>query len=595
MTEIDFDELKSLRGVLPSSWRESEHSSSANCDVVINDGNKYSIHLQVACCSSVFFYNVATGSKLLESHKQLSAGVHTSTGEIHIKSRDGATIKIGQVAGTLQDLKKQVQLAHEIPECQQRFFVRNGQKGDEELDEDWRTLRSYGVKKEDTLNLLVREPWQRTDLASKTVNLTLPEPCASVFEWVLDYMYDDCVRRESSSVVADLAPDRVLAALWLAGRLEMARLQLLLVQHLQRAVTPANAHAYMSAALGLGLGKVWEVAARLVAAAGLDRLPRGACDGMPLDAVERLVAMAAAAAGEGAAAGRDRVLASYLRARDAAGRLDEESYRRLMRSHSAGNVGVGGGVVGDGISAQGDNDANDGDDEDEDEDEDGVEAEDVLLLLDLALRFGDARLERRWVRRAAAGFAGVRTEDLGRLPGRVVAGLLGDDGLAVETEDDVHRAVAAYLAAREARGAPAPEAERRALWGCCRFAYCSAGVQAELAGLAEAAEGLGQEFLWGVVAERMRREGGEAGEREAARGLGAGAVGSAQGRARRKAARAQVRALLIRYSDNLCSALLAAALAAAPLPRHPPPNQTSLSQRTAHHVSFIDLPPCARG
>jgi hypothetical protein len=506
--------------------------------VIINNEKKYSIHLEVACCSSMFFYNVATGSKLLESPKQLTEGVQTSTGEIHIKSLDGATFKIGNVACTLQDLKKQIQLAHEIPECQQRFFLWKGQEGDEELDEDWRTLRSYGIENGDTLNLVVREPWQRTDQASKTVKLTLSEPCASVFEWVLDYMYDDCVRRESSSMMADLVPERALAALWLAGRLEMARLQVQLVQHLQRAVTPANAHAYMSAALGLGLGKAGEAAARLVAAAGLDRLPRGACDGMPLDAVERLVAMAAAAAGEGAAAGRDRVLASYLRARDAAGRLDEESYRRLMRSHSAGNVGVGGvggGVVGDGISAQGDNDANDGDDED------SVEAEDVLLLLDLARRFGDARLERRWVRRAAAGFAGVRTEDLGRLPGRVVAGLLGDDGLAVETEDDVHRAVAAYLAAREARGAPAPEAERRALWGCCRFAYCSGGVQAELAGLGEAAGGLGQEFLWGVVAERMRREGGEAGQREVARGLGAAAAGSAQARARRKAASRQVR------------------------------------------------------
>ena len=269
MTEIDFDEFKSIRRILPSSWRESEHSSSANCKVVIDDGKRYSIHLEVACCSSMFFYKVATGSKLLESPKQLTAGVHTSTGEIHIKSRDGATFKIGNVASTLQDLKKQVQLAHNVPECQQRYFLRKGHAGEEqELDEDWQTLRSYGVKKDDTLNLIVREPWQRTDLASKTVNLTLPEPCASAFEWVLDYMYDDCARHEIPSIAADLAPDRALAALWLAGRLEMARLQVQLVQHLQRAVTPANAHAYMSAALGLGLGKVGEAAARLVVAAG---------------------------------------------------------------------------------------------------------------------------------------------------------------------------------------------------------------------------------------------------------------------------------------------------------------------------------------
>jgi hypothetical protein len=379
--------------------------------------------------------------------------------------------------------------------------------------------------------------------SKSAVHLTLPEACASVFEMVLDHMYDERARRESSSMAADLTPERALGMLWLAGRLEMAGLQAQLVQHLERAVTPANAHLYLSAALELGLSKVGEAASRLTAAA-LDSLPRGACDAMPLDAVERLLAMAAAAtpstsasgvvgAMGATAAGRDRVLASYLRARDAAGRLDEESYRRLMRRHSA----AGGG--GSGSSADAEAEDDDGGDEGE------VEAGDVLLLLDLALRFGDAGLERRWARRAARGFGGLREEDLGRLPARVVAELLGDDALAVETEDQVHRAAAAYLAARQARGAPAAEVERRAVWGSCRFAYCSAGVQAELARAAEAeGGGLAQEFLWGVVAERRRREeGGEAATTAASvaeeelvvRRLGsAAAAGSAQARARRR-------------------------------------------------------------
>ncbi len=47
----------------------------------------------------------------------------------------------------------------------------------------------------------------------------------------------------------------------------------------------------------------------------------------------------------------------------------------------------------------------------------------------------------------------------------------------------VYRAVAACVAARDARGAGGAGGglsadERRALWGCCRFAYCSAAVQA---------------------------------------------------------------------------------------------------------------------
>jgi hypothetical protein len=389
------------------------------------------------------------------------------------------------------------------------------------------------------------------------VHLALPEPCEAVFEAVLAYMYDERARRESSSMTEGLAPDRALGALWLAGRLEMARLKAQLVRHLERAVTPANAHLYLSAALALGLTKAAAAAAARMAAASLDSLPRGACDALPLDAVERLLATAAGAAAGAAAgstaAGRDRVLASYLRARDAAGRLDEESYRRLTRRPSVAGGGGGGGGGDDGASGAG-GDANDGDDDGDDGDDDGdggegdeggVEAGDAVLLLELALRFGDAApaRRRRLARRAARGFAGLRAEDLARLPARAVADLLGDDALAAGDEDEVHAAAAAYLAAREARGgaAAAPTAEERAaVWGCCRFAYCSAGVQAELERVAEEeGGGLMREFLRGVTA-RMRREGGEAGQREVARGLGAAAAASAQARARRKAAGAQV-------------------------------------------------------
>ena len=157
-------------------------------------------------------------------------------------------------------------------------------------------MRSYGVKKGDALSLIVREPWQRTDQASRTVHLALPEPCEAVFEAVLGYMYDERARRESSSMAEGLAPDRALGALWLAGRLEMARLKAQLVRHLERAVTPANAHLYLSAALALGLTKAAAAAAARMAAASLDSLPRGACDALPLDAVERLLATAAGAA-----------------------------------------------------------------------------------------------------------------------------------------------------------------------------------------------------------------------------------------------------------------------------------------------------------
>jgi hypothetical protein len=119
------------------------------------------------------------------------------------------------------------------------------------------------------------------------------------------------------------------------------------------------------------------------------------------------------------------------------------------------------------------------------------------------------------VRLAARHFGKVRTEDLARLPPRVVVGLLGEDGLGVKSEDEVYRAVVGYVEARGRAdgggGARLCLEERRGLWGCCRFAYCSAGVQGALARLPEAAGVLGQEYLLGVVAERMAREGDAAG------------------------------------------------------------------------------------
>ncbi len=65
-----------------------------------------------------------------------------------------------------------------------------------------------------------------------------------------------------------------------------------------------------------------------LAAAGLGGLPAGACDGLPLDAMEQLLALAEG--GAGARGARDRLVASYLRAYDGGGRLDEEAYRRLV-------------------------------------------------------------------------------------------------------------------------------------------------------------------------------------------------------------------------------------------------------------------------
>ena len=180
--------------------------------------------------------------------------------------------------------------------------------------------------------LTTREPWQRTEASdggagpTKTVYLSLPDVCTQVFESVLDYM---CSFHRSPSAelpLRDVSGEAALGALWLAGRLEMPELQELTVRRLQAAVTPQSAHAHLSGAMRLGLGKVRAAAVRL-AAKGLGGTAVGAFDGLPLEIVEQVLG-AAEEGGASRTGARDRVVASCLRAYDGRGRLDEEAYRR---------------------------------------------------------------------------------------------------------------------------------------------------------------------------------------------------------------------------------------------------------------------------
>ena len=76
------------------------------------------------------------------------------------------------------------------------------------------------------------------------------------------------------------------------------------------------------------------------AAAGLEEIAAGECDKLALDEVEELLGMAEeAGVGSGV---RDRVLASYLRAYEASGRLNEEAYWLLMLRHSGSSGSVKG-------------------------------------------------------------------------------------------------------------------------------------------------------------------------------------------------------------------------------------------------------------
>jgi hypothetical protein len=227
------------------------------------------------------------------------------------------------------------------------------------------------------------------DGQSKAVHLTLPEACVGTFEMVLDYLYRFHRDPRTELALPDLSADAALGALWLAGRLEMTGLQQQLAEHLQRAVTKRSAHAYLPAAVRLGLDKVRAAAMRR-AAAGLAGMPAGACDGLPLEALEQLLGMVEEGGEAGAA--RDRVLASYLRAYDGRGRLDEEAYRRLARRHSAAAPRDAAERAEGGQGGEGEGE--------------GVGAEDALLLLDMAIRCARKRWRAK-AGRAPAGRAGA--------------------------------------------------------------------------------------------------------------------------------------------------------------------------------------------
>jgi BTB And C-terminal Kelch len=450
--------------------------------------------------TSGYFFKVATGAA---PNVTRSLGGSKTAGDIQVKMQDGSSLSVGKISDSLLELKKQVQAACScgIPVREQRYYVLRESKN-VELVEDWRRLSSLGVKAGDTLLLLPREVWQRTDSSSKTVHLSLPAPCVDVFERVLDFMYSYRCDGSCFSKLGELTPSSALGALWLAGHLDIVDLQLHILSHLESRVTEQNAHLYLGTAVELGLERALESLTSL-ASSNLANIPAETLCGLPLEVMEGLLKGAFEAAGGAAKAGW-RAVASYLRARDAEGkldeRLDEELFLRLTRGHSGSRQD------GEGLEA--------------------IEVEDALLLIGLARRFRDEELEGRCLRLAAGGFSGVRVEDLARLNARVVERMLSDDQLEVGSEDEVYQAAAAYVAGR---GGELTEEEKGGVWACVRFGWCSAEVQAALLRLQEARGVLSHGFAVGMVAERVGREGGSV---EGA--LGAVLAGMAQARPRRK-------------------------------------------------------------
>ncbi len=130
-----------------------------------------------------------------------------------------------------------------------------------------------------------------------------------------------------------------------------------------------------------------------------------------------------------------------------------------------------------------------------------MEGEEAMLLAGLAARFGDGSLEAVWVAQAARAFGELRGKSLAGLPARVVTRMLGEEGLAAESEDDVYEAAEAYVAER---GEGLTAEERREVWACVRYELCSEGVRAKMMEL-EVAEELRLGWLESLRTPRERQ------------------------------------------------------------------------------------------
>ncbi len=121
----DFDEFNYLeRKKSPLDWRNPQPSCASDCKVIVNGGAKeYSIHLEVAHCSSKFFFDVASGRT--RSAEKTPVNVPSTSGsDIQLKTQDGTTMKIGRATSTLSDFKEQVCKALGTSEQRQRLFYR---------------------------------------------------------------------------------------------------------------------------------------------------------------------------------------------------------------------------------------------------------------------------------------------------------------------------------------------------------------------------------------------------------------------------------------------------------------------------------------
>ena len=412
-----FDKTRKPRYI---DWRDRQNKTNSDFTIKIEGLDKeFCLHKNVLSRSSGFFFNIAIGN-VQQSKWQFQDC--SAQGEIYVRNQDSQTIAIGRACDTLISFKKQVQESQKIPVSKQKYYIlRNSKKV--ELSESWKKLSDYGVQPGDDLLLVTPGPWYSVEVKKTGVQLSLPKPCLEVFERVLDFMYSYRCDKSCFRVLGELSPSSALGMLWLADSLDIPDLGDHIVRYLESVVTPQTAHSFLASAVELDqvevLGELCQLASQ-----GLDSMPAEVCVGLPLEVVEAVLESACVSKA------KNRLLISYMQAREVEGKLDDQLYRRLMRVMDA-DLDFRGCRENAAVNNLGRDSADPPAEREGEQCSSLISVEDAAALLGLARRFGDAEVEQRCLRCVTRMFSGLGAEDLARLPVQVVQDVLGNNELEV--------------------------------------------------------------------------------------------------------------------------------------------------------------------
>jgi hypothetical protein len=169
---IEFPEL-----ILPALDRGAQ----PDLKILLDDGKSVnevcSVHLRAMSMPSDFFYMLAvTGdsSEVQTDPPNRPTSDSPRSGDINLKLHDGSCFRMGSLTRPLSAFKEQVLESLGVALYDQILLRPDGR----ELGDDWRSLADLGLKKDDALLLVQRQPWQRYDPSSKTLTLHLPDDCA---------------------------------------------------------------------------------------------------------------------------------------------------------------------------------------------------------------------------------------------------------------------------------------------------------------------------------------------------------------------------------------------------------------------------------